>query len=77
MRADHSAGSSLGDPEPLLQMPSGPATTVRGQKFPSASSARSSAAVRSCTLKPLGGLSTFDFRCWEPYLDRAWIRSDV
>ncbi|WP_270889974.1 hypothetical protein [Pedococcus sp. 5OH_020] len=34
MSAGHAARAALGDPEPLLQMPSGPAATVRGQKFP-------------------------------------------
>jgi len=38
MRAGDPARSSLGNPEPLLQMACGPAATVRGQKFPSASS---------------------------------------
>jgi hypothetical protein len=32
------AGSALGHPEPVLQVPDGPAATVRGQKFPSANS---------------------------------------
>lgn len=38
MGADHAASSSLGDPEPLPQMLSGPAALIRGQTFPSASS---------------------------------------
>ena len=32
------ADAALGDPEPVLQVPDGPAATVRGQKFPAASS---------------------------------------
>ena len=38
VRADDPAGPTFGDPEPSLQMRHGPAATVRGQKFPSASS---------------------------------------